>query len=46
MDCSVSTQNQPAPVIRSPSFSAEWIYHCHILEHEEGGMIDLFKIEG
>ncbi len=23
----------------------DWMYHCHILEHEEGGMMGIFRVQ-
>jgi FtsP/CotA-like multicopper oxidase with cupredoxin domain len=30
---------------RSPSVVGTFVYHCHLLEHEDGGMMGLIRVE-
>jgi FtsP/CotA-like multicopper oxidase with cupredoxin domain len=30
---------------RDPNAAGTFVYHCHLLEHEDGGMMGLIRVE-
>jgi FtsP/CotA-like multicopper oxidase with cupredoxin domain len=30
---------------RDPNTVGDFLYHCHLLEHEDGGMMGLIRVE-
>jgi FtsP/CotA-like multicopper oxidase with cupredoxin domain len=30
---------------RDPSAAGTFVYHCHLLEHEDGGMMGLIRVD-
>jgi FtsP/CotA-like multicopper oxidase with cupredoxin domain len=31
-------------VVRYEDFAGPWMYHCHILDHEDHGMMGFFQV--
>jgi FtsP/CotA-like multicopper oxidase with cupredoxin domain len=44
-DTFIVPANSSITIVSELSNPGDWMYHCHILEHEETGMMGIFKVE-